>query len=58
MRDLLLPATDAGVIAQLVIVVVLWVAAVSALRNQAEWRLVAIGAGLITLALIGIRALH
>ena len=58
MRDLLLPATDAGVVAQLVGVVILWLAAVIALRNQAEWRLVAIGAGLIALALIGVRALH
>ena len=58
MRDLLLPATDAGVVAQLVGVVILWLAAVIALRNQAEWRLVVIGAGPIALALIGVRALH
>ncbi len=58
MRDFLLPATDAGVLVQLGGVVILWLAAVIALRNQAEWRLVAIGAGLVALGLIGVRALH
>lgn len=58
MRDFLLPATDGGVIAQLVMVLLLWAVAVITLRHQAEWRLVAIGFGLVVVALIGLRALH
>jgi hypothetical protein len=58
MRDFLLPATDGGVVAQLVSVVVLWVITLWALRNRPDHRLLAAGAGLVLLALIGVRALH
>ena len=58
MRDLLLPATDAGVIGQLAAVVAVWVIALWALRNRPDARLFAVGAGLVLLALIGVRALH
>jgi hypothetical protein len=57
-RDLLLPATDGGVVVQLLVVLLIWAAAVFAMRHQAEWRMVAIGGGLIAVALIGVRALH
>ena len=58
MRDLLLPATDAGVMAQLAAVAALWAISLWALRNRPDDRLLAIGVGLVLLALIGVRALH
>jgi hypothetical protein len=58
MRDLLLPATDGGVIAQLLAVVALWAISLWALRNRPDHRLLAIGVGLVLLALVGVRALH
>ena len=58
MRDLLPPATDEGVIAQLVAVVALWVISLWALKNRRDARLFAAGAGLLLVALIGVRALH
>lgn len=58
MRDFLLPATDGGVIAQLAAVVALWAIALWALRNRPDARLLAAGAGLVVVALIGLRTLH
>lgn len=59
MRDLLQPTTDAGNIAQLLLVVVLWAAAVTwTWRRGSEARLVAIGAGILAVGLLGLRAMH
>jgi hypothetical protein len=58
MFDVLLPATDAGVVIQLVVVIVTWLGALWALRNRPDARLLTIGAGLVLLASIGVRALH
>ena len=58
MLDVLLPATDAGVIAQAAAVVVVWAGAQWALRNRPDSRLLTFGAGLVVLAFIGVRALH
>lgn len=56
--DLLLPATDAGVLAQLVLAALVGVWAIWKFWRVPEWRLVAIGATLVALGLIGVRALH
>ncbi len=58
MRDLLLPATDAGVVTQLFLVLALWLIALWSLRNRPDSRLLVTGAGLVILGLIGLRALH
>ena len=58
MLDVLLPATDAGAIAQAVAVVVVWAGALWALRNRPDSRLLTFGAGLVVLAFMGVRALH
>lgn len=58
MLDLLLPETDAGVIAQLLLVLVMWLGGLWSLRNRPDARLVVAGAGLLMLGLIGLRALH
>ena len=58
MLDVLLPATDGGVIAQLVFVLVVWAIALWLLRNRPDSRLLATGVGLVLVALIGVRALH
>lgn len=56
--DLMLPATDGGVVLQLTVVLVLAVGAVWMTRARRDWRLVSIGAGLLAVGLIGLRALH
>lgn len=56
--DLILPRTDAGVLAQVVAVVVIGAVAVVATRSRRDWRLVALGSTLFALALMGLRALH
>lgn len=58
MTDVLLPATDGGVIAQLVFVLVTWAIALWLLRNRPDSRLVVVGVGLVLVALIGVRTLH
>lgn len=59
MRDLILPTTDAGVLAQLVLVLVLWSAAlVWAVRRAPAARPLVVGSGLVTLGLLGLRAMH
>ncbi len=54
----MLPETDAGVLAQ----VVLFVIALSvwgwAVRSKPEWRLIVVGVGLVGFGLIGVRSLH
>lgn len=58
MIDLILPETDGGVLAQLVAVLVLGVFALGLTRKHRDWRLIAVGATVLTVALIGLRALH
>lgn len=57
-RELLLPATDAGVLAQLIVVVVAWFAGLWIVRKRPDIRLFVLGLGLVTLAAIGVRTLH
>lgn len=56
--DLLLPRTDAGVLAQLSIVLVASGIAIWALRKRPDAALVVIGVTVVTLSLMGLRALH
>lgn len=56
--DLLLPATDAGVAAQFVIVVIILAVALWRFWANPDLRLVVIGTGLVVLGLMGFRALH
>ena len=56
--DLLLPRTDAGVMAQVVGVTLVFAAALFAVRRQAHWRLLTVGLWILTYALVGLRLLH
>lgn len=58
MIDLLLPATDGGVLAQLIVFVLVGGLAIVATKNHREWRLVAFGGTILGLGLMGLRALH
>lgn len=56
--NLILPETDAGVLAQLVVVLIAWGAVLWYFWSRRDSRLVAIGAGVLALGLMGLRALH
>jgi hypothetical protein len=56
--DLLLPATDAGVAAQLAVVFVVIAIALWRFWSNPEIRLLVIGSGIVVLGLMGLRALH
>jgi hypothetical protein len=56
--DLLLPATDAGVAAQLVVVFVVVAIALWRFWSNPEIRLLVVGSGIVVLGLMGLRALH
>lgn len=56
--ELLLPATDAGAIGQMVGAVVLTIAAAVLLRRHRDHQLLAIGVGLATFSLMAVRTLH
>jgi hypothetical protein len=56
--DLLLPATDAGVAAQLAVVIVVVAIALWRFWSNSEIRLLVIGSGIVVLGLMGLRALH
>ncbi len=58
LRDLLLPATDAGVAMQLAIVLIAGTTLGFVARRRSEQRLLVIGATLLLVAAIGARALH
>ncbi len=58
MGELLMPRTDLGVGVQFGVVLVAWAAGLYLTRGRPEFRLVVIGAGLLTLALMGLRAAH
>jgi hypothetical protein len=56
--DLLLPRTDELVAIQAVVALAVWSAAFRWSRRDREVRLLVVGAGLLTLAFFGVRALH
>ncbi len=58
LRNILLPGTDAGVVMQLGTVAVVWIGILWLTRDRREVRLVVVGAGLVLIGLIGVRALH
>ena len=58
MHDILLPRTDAGVLAQFTGVAVLTIAAAVALRRHAELRTLTTGIGVFVIALMAVRTLH
>ena len=58
MRNILLPSTDAGVLVQVVAMLVVWVGLLFVVRGSAEARLLVGGIGMITLGWFGLRALH
>lgn len=56
--DLLLPRTDAGVIVQAMVFVVVLAGAFVAVRHEPEYRLLIIGVGVLGLAFFALRSLH
>jgi hypothetical protein len=56
--DLLSPTTDTGVMAQLIVVLAVGGPATFGLRRHREARVLAMGATLLLLGLIGLRAIH
>ncbi|MDX1659695.1 MAG: hypothetical protein R3343_12810 [Nitriliruptorales bacterium] len=58
MNELLFPRTDLGVAVQLAVVLVLSGVILWRTWHRSEFRLVTVGAALLTLALIGLRAAH
>jgi hypothetical protein len=57
-RQLLLPATDAGAIGQIVGFTVLWVSTLVIVRRSREARILVAGIGLVVLGWFGVRAMH
>lgn len=58
MPELLLPATDAGAIGQMIFTVVATVVAAVLLRNRPPLRIFAIGVGVMVFSLMGLRTIH
>lgn len=58
MTDVLLPRTDAGVLAQVAAVTLIVAAATWLTRRRPELRLVVVGFGLVAYGVMGVRALH
>ena len=56
--DLLLPATDAGVLTQLVLVVIVASVALVITRRNRDVRLAVVGLTVLTVSLMGLRAVH
>ena len=57
-RDLLLPTTDAGAGAQLIIALAVIALLLVAMRHRPDWRLVVAGGGLLVIAVMALRAAH
>ncbi len=57
-RDVLLPATDLGVLVQAVIVAIVFSIAMAAVWRDDAWRLFVAGLATLTAAWFGIRMLH
>ncbi len=59
MRDLIQPTTDAGNVVQLLLVLALWAGMLLwTWRRSAGARLITIGAGILAVGLLGLRAMH
>ncbi len=58
MIDLLLPATDSGVLAQVIVVLVLGIVSVITTRHRREMSLLMGGATALLLALMAVRAIQ
>lgn len=58
MVDLLLPRTDAGAMLQTAILVPVLLGILVAVRRHAELRTLVLGVLLLTLGLLGLRAIH
>ena len=58
MTELLFPRTDAGVLAQIVIVAAVWVVAVVVVRRNRDLVWFVSGLAMLAYAWFGIRALH
>ena len=58
MKDVLLPRTDGGVLAQVVLVLVLMAVTVVLAWRERSLVTLALGVGIFVLGLIGVRALH
>jgi hypothetical protein len=56
--DLLLPRTDAGALLQAAVVIFVGGALLALLWKRHEWRIFMIGAIVLSLALVGLRAVH
>ncbi len=56
--DVLLPATDAGVLVQVMTVLIVGAIALRAAWRHVEWRIFVIGAWVLLLSLLGVRAVH
>lgn len=56
--DLLLPATDAGVLTQLVLVAIVASVALVVTRRNRDVRLAVIGLTVLTVSLMALRAVH
>lgn len=57
-RDLVLPTTDAGVLAQVIVITLVFALLSWLTRRHAEGRLLVLGLWLTTYGAIGLRALH
>lgn len=58
MKDLLLPASDGGVLAQLLVLSVVLALALVVVRRDRELRLLVAGIAVLTAAWFGLRSLH
>ncbi len=58
MIDLLLPRTDAGVLVQAVVALIIFVVALYAVRRDPDLRTFVIGMGTITAAWFALRTVH
>lgn len=58
MRDVLLPRTDAGVLAQALVVFPVLIVVLIRVRHDHELRLFVLGVATLALAWFGIRAVH
>lgn len=58
MDELLQPRTDAGVLAQVLVVVLVWAVALWRVRRSRDARLLTAGLGVFVLGLMALRAAH
>jgi hypothetical protein len=58
MRDLLLPRTDSGVLAQLLLVIVVTGVVIVVVRRERSLVTLTLGIGVFVIGLMGVRALH